>query len=156
MCERGLGDEVVGDPVGELRERVRRERRDHVQVGTRQVRVEVLARLAPGEREVRLAADEALSALGDERHDVMAGLDEQPNELARLVRGDTSGHADEHACPRPHCADERADDAAGAGGGLARREAYAAAEQMGSHPRVYLAYVVLIMPSAISSMDMVK
>ena len=39
--ERRLGQDVVGEPVRELRERVRRERRDDEQVGARQMRVGV-------------------------------------------------------------------------------------------------------------------
>ena len=54
--ERRLGEHVVGDPVRELRERVRRARRDHEQVGARQMRVEILAGGPSSEREERLFA----------------------------------------------------------------------------------------------------
>ena len=60
MRERGLGEDVVGDPVGELRERVRRAGRDDEQVGARQVRVDILVRRPPREREEGLLGDEAL------------------------------------------------------------------------------------------------
>ena len=44
--ERRFGEDVVGEPVRELRERVRRARRDEQQVGARQVEVDVLGRRA--------------------------------------------------------------------------------------------------------------
>ena len=58
--ERELRQDVVGEPVRELRERVRRERRDDEQVGSRQVRVEVARRLAAGERLEGVRGDEPL------------------------------------------------------------------------------------------------
>ena len=44
--ERSLGEQVVGDPLRELRERVRGARGDDEQVGARQVEVEILVRPA--------------------------------------------------------------------------------------------------------------
>ena len=58
--ERELGEHVVREPVRELRERVRRERRDHEQVGLDQVRVELARLLAAGERLEGARGDEAL------------------------------------------------------------------------------------------------
>ena len=88
---------LSAEPVRELRERVRRARRDDEQVGARQVEVDVVARRTPRERPKRLGGDEALGARRDERHDVVALLDEQPAELARLVGGDAAGHPQEDA-----------------------------------------------------------
>ena len=65
--ERGFGEEVVGDAVGELRERVRGARRDDEQVGPGQVQIEVLVRRAARESLEGLGADEALRAGRDER-----------------------------------------------------------------------------------------
>ena len=93
MCERGLGQNVVGEPVRELRERVGRARRDHEQVGAREMRVEILAGRPPREGEECLLDDEALRSGRDERHDVMPLLHEQAHELARLVGSDPTGDA---------------------------------------------------------------
>ena len=90
MGERRLGEDVVGDPVGELRERVRGARRDDEQVGVRQVRVEILGGRTARECQKRPLGDELLRTRSDEGHDVVPGLDEQPRHLARLVRGDPS------------------------------------------------------------------
>ena len=93
--ERRLGEEVVGEAVRELRERVRGARRDDEQVGARQVEVEVLRRRAPRERREGLGADEALGARRDERDHLVPVLHEQARELARLVGGDPAGDAEE-------------------------------------------------------------
>ncbi len=97
MRERRLGQDVVGEPVGELGERVRRARRDDEQVGARQVEIDVVSRRTPRERAKRLGGDEALGAGRDQRNDVVALLDEQPAQLARLVGGDAAGHPQEDA-----------------------------------------------------------
>ena len=61
--ERRLGEEVVGEPVRELRERVRGARRDDEQVGAGQVGVEVLARAGRRASAANVSrADEALRA----------------------------------------------------------------------------------------------
>ena len=91
MRERRLGEDVVGDPVRELRERVRRARRDDQQVGPRQVLVDVFALRPAREREERLLGDEALRSRRDERDHVVPLLHEQARQLARLVGGDPSG-----------------------------------------------------------------
>ena len=65
--ERRLGEQVVGEPVRELGQRVRRAGRDDQQVGARQVRVEVVRRRPARERGERLGADEPLGARRDER-----------------------------------------------------------------------------------------
>ena len=97
MRERRLGEDVVGEPVRELRHRVRRARRDDQQVGARQVEVDVIAGRAPREGAKRLGGDKALGAGRDEGHDVVALLDEQPAELARLVGGDAARHPQQDA-----------------------------------------------------------
>ncbi len=70
--ERRLGEDVVGEPVGELRERVRGAGRDDEQVGAGQVLVEVLAGRPPRERLEGLGADEPLGAGRDERDHLVA------------------------------------------------------------------------------------
>jgi hypothetical protein len=97
MRQRGLRDEVVREPVGELGECVRRRRRDDEELGTRQMRIRILTRRAPCEREERVCANKAFGVRRDERDDVVAALDEQPHELAGLVRGDPACDADQHA-----------------------------------------------------------
>ncbi len=97
MCERSLGEDVVGEPVRELGERVGRAGRDDEQVGARQMEVDVVSRRTPRERAKRLGGDEALGARRDERNDLVALLDEQPAQLARLVGGDAAGHPQEDA-----------------------------------------------------------
>ena len=54
--ERRLGEDVVGEAVRELRERVRRARRDEEQVGAGQMEVDVLAGRPARERAERLGA----------------------------------------------------------------------------------------------------
>src|SRR5204862_238684 len=54
--------------------------------------------------EERLSADEAVGAGRHERHDLVAALDEQAHELARLVGGDSTRHPDEHAGHGRHSA----------------------------------------------------
>ena len=93
MRERGLGDEIVRQAVGELRERVRGQRCDDEEVGPGQMCVEILSGRAPCEGEEGLRADEALGPRSDERDDLVAVLDEQADELPRLVGGDPTGHA---------------------------------------------------------------
>jgi hypothetical protein len=94
--ERCLGDDVVGEPVCELGERVRGQRRDDEEVGTGEMEVEVVRGRAPREREERLGPNEPLRSARDERDHLVAALDEQPHQLARLVGGNPTGHADEH------------------------------------------------------------
>ena len=60
--ERGLGEDVVGEPVGELGERVRRQRRDHEQVGALEVRVGVVVGRVGARGGEGLGGDEALGA----------------------------------------------------------------------------------------------
>ena len=61
--ESGLGEEVVGEPVRQPRERVRRQRRDDEQVGVLEMRVRVVALRLASEREEGLGRDEPLGAL---------------------------------------------------------------------------------------------
>ena len=110
--ERSFGDEIVREPVGQLGKAVRSERRNHEQIGPREVEVQVLGGRPPDEREERLRSDEALRAGGDEWDDVMSALHEQANEVASLVRGDPTGDADEHSShaailPFRHKADQK-------------------------------------------------
>ena len=86
--ERGLGQQVVGEPVRELGERVRGAGSDDEQVAARQVRVQVVAGRPARERGERLGADEALGARRDERDTSCPRLDEQPRQLAGLVGRD--------------------------------------------------------------------
>ena len=101
MRERRLGEDVVRDPLRELRERVRGARRDDEQVGVLEVWIQILARGPPRERVERLRGDELLRAAGDERHDVVPRLDEQPRQLAGLVGGDAAGDAEENTGHTP-------------------------------------------------------
>ena len=93
--ERGLGEEVVREPVREPRERVRRERRDDEQVGVLEVRVRVGRRMLARERPERLGRDEPLGPARHDRRDVVPGPHEQPHELAGLVGRDAAGHSEE-------------------------------------------------------------
>ena len=90
--ERRLGEDVVGQAVRELRQRVRGERRDHEQVRVGEMRVEVARRLLARERLERVGRDEALGVGREHRRHVVTVLHEQPDELARLVGGDPAGH----------------------------------------------------------------
>ena len=65
--ERRLGEDVVGEAVRELRERVRRARGDDEQVGARQVEVDVVAGRPAREGAKGLGGDEPLGAGRDER-----------------------------------------------------------------------------------------
>ena len=97
MCEGSLGDEVVGVSVGELGERVRRQRRNDEQIGAREVNVEIVSRRAARKREKGLCANKSLRPGRDERHDFVAPLDEQANQLAGLVSSNAPGNSDENA-----------------------------------------------------------
>jgi hypothetical protein len=94
--ERRLGEHVVGQAVRQLGERVRRERRDHQQVGLDQVGVELARRLVPRQRLEGLRRDEALRLGGQDRRHLVPGPHEQARELAGLVRGDSAGHAEKN------------------------------------------------------------
>ena len=91
MRERRFGEDVVGEAVRELCERVRRARRDDEEVGAREMEIHVVAGWPPSERAEGLGGDEALGAGRHERHDVVAAFDEQAADLARLVGGDAAG-----------------------------------------------------------------
>ena len=95
--QRGLDEDVVGEPVGELRERVRRARSDDEQVGPGQVRIRVVAGRPAGERGEGLRADEALRAGRDERDHLVPALDEQAGQLTRLVGGDAAADTEQDA-----------------------------------------------------------
>ncbi len=93
MGEGRLCEHVVGDSVSELRQRVRRARRDDEQVGARQMGIDVFVPRPPGEREKGLLAHEALRSGRDEGDHLVPGLDEEARQLARLVGGDAAGDA---------------------------------------------------------------
>ena len=95
MRESGLGEEVVGQPVGEPRHGVRRQRRDDEQIGIGEVRIRVGRLGLPRERPEGLGSDEALGAARRDRRDVVARPDEQTHELAGLVGRDAPGHPDQ-------------------------------------------------------------
>ena len=97
MRERGFGEDVVGEAVRELGQRVRRARGDDEQVGAREVEIDVVAGRAPREGAERLGRHEPLGAGRHERNDLVSFLDEQPAQLARLVGGDAAGHPKEDA-----------------------------------------------------------
>ena len=97
MGEDGLGQDVVGEPVGEPGHRVRGQGRDHDQVGALQVRVGIGGRRPARERVERLGRDEPLRPARRKRQDVVPGGDEQPDELTRLVGGDAAGDAEDDA-----------------------------------------------------------
>ena len=80
----------------QLRERVRRERRDHEQVGLDEVRVELPRRFTPGESLEGLRGHERLGLLGQDRRHLVAGLDQQTREFGRLVGRDSARHTKEN------------------------------------------------------------
>jgi hypothetical protein len=92
-----LREDVVCEAVCELRERVRRKRRDHEQIGVHEVRIEVARRLAPREGLEGVRRDEALRVGREEGRDLVTRLHEQPDELARLVGRDAACDADQNA-----------------------------------------------------------
>ena len=94
MCERRFRDQIVGEPVRELRQRIRGQRCDDQQIGSREVSVEIIAGRPAGKSEEGLGPDETLRTGGDQRNDLVPALDEQANEVARLVGGDPTGDAD--------------------------------------------------------------
>ena len=95
MGEHRLGQDVVGEPVGEPGHRVRGQRRDHHQVRVLQVRVGIRGRRPARERVERLGRDEPLCPGRGKRQHVVPGGDEQANQLACLVGGDATGDADD-------------------------------------------------------------
>ena len=97
MRERRLGKNVVGEPVRELRERVRGQRRDHEQVGALEVRVGVGGLRLAREREERLLADEAVRTRCRQRQHVVTRPHEQPQHLAGLVGRDAAGDPEQDA-----------------------------------------------------------
>ncbi len=77
------------------RERVRGERRDDERIRILQVRVRICRRRPARERPERLGGDEPLRSAREHRRHVVTRADEQPDELARLVGGDPTRHADD-------------------------------------------------------------
>jgi hypothetical protein len=95
--ERGLAEDVVGQAVRELGERVRGQRRDDEQVSLRQVRVRALVDGTVGERRKGLAGDEALGARRHERDHLVPGAHEAPSQFACFVSGDAAGHTEKNS-----------------------------------------------------------
>ena len=99
--EQGVGEQVVGEAVRGLGEQVGGGRGDHDQVGVLpdpHVRdlVDVVPDLGgdglPGQRRPGRLADEVQRGLGGHHPDVVAGLGEPAQQLARLVGGDAAAH----------------------------------------------------------------
>ena len=101
MCKRRLGNEIVGRSVGKLRERVGRQRRNDEQVGTCEMDVEVLPRRPPSQGRKGLSADEPLGPRRDQRDNLVPALDEEPNQLAGLVGGNSHGNPHKNASHKP-------------------------------------------------------
>ena len=97
MRERRFGDEIVREPVRQLGERIRGQRRHDQQVGVCQVNVEVRAWGPPGQGEEGLGPDEALRAGSHQGEDLVSTLHEQANQVAGLVGGDSTGDSDQHS-----------------------------------------------------------
>ena len=95
--ERRLGENVVGEPVRQLRQRVCGQRRDHEQVGALEVRIGIGARGLAREREERLGPNESVGGLRRQRQHVVTRLDEQAHELAGLVGRDAAGDPEQDA-----------------------------------------------------------
>jgi hypothetical protein len=100
MREGCLGEDAVREAVRELRHRVGGQRRDHVQVGPLEMRVEVFPGGTTRERGERLHGHEALRAPGHDRDHLVAVADEAADQLACLVGGDPPAHPYEN--PRAH------------------------------------------------------
>ena len=98
--EPELGEDVVGQPVRQLGEGVRRERRDHEQVRVDEVGVEVLRRLAAGERLEGVRGHEPLGIRCQDRSDLMARPYEESAKLARLVGGDPTRDSEKNSSHR--------------------------------------------------------
>ena len=85
MCERRLGEDVVGDPLSELRERVRRARRDEEEVCAVEVRIQVLGRGPPRKRAMLADKNVDLVVYNDvSRSDI--GFDSKDNEVLLITR----------------------------------------------------------------------
>ena len=108
------GAEIIGDARGHLGEQVRGGRADDDQVGLAAeldvpdlgLVLQVPQRgmdLVLGERREAHRRDELRPAVGQHASDLAAALADQPNELARLVGGNTAAH-DEQDTRRDHLA----------------------------------------------------
>ena len=98
--EPELGEDVVGQPVRQLGERVRRERRDDEQVRIDEVRIEVPRRLAAGERLEGVRGHEPLGIRCQDRSDLVARPYEESAKLARLVGGDPTRDSEKNSSHR--------------------------------------------------------
>ena len=104
--ERGRGQQIVGDPVGDLRRDVSRAGSDQEQIGLlgqRDMvdRVGGIVEQADRNRLVRERAereriDEMRGVLGHDDLHAQAAFLQCADDLGGLVRGDAAGDADEH------------------------------------------------------------
>ena len=97
MRKRGLREDVVGKAVRELRERVRRQGRDHERVRAFEMRIGIAGRRGSRQRVEGLGGDEALDAGRRQRQHLVARADEESDELAGLVRRDATRDPEEDA-----------------------------------------------------------
>ena len=97
VCQRRLGEEVVGEPVRQPGERVRGRGRDDEQLSALEVGIGIVAWRLPREGEERVRGDEPLGARRDDRVDVVARPHQQPQERARLVGRDPPGDSEQDA-----------------------------------------------------------
>ena len=95
--QRGLREDVVGETVRQLRQRVGGERRDDEKVGVDEMGIEIAWSLAPRERLEGVRRDELLCVGCEDRSHLVSRFHEQPNQLAGLVGRDTARDADEDA-----------------------------------------------------------
>ena len=105
VLEQGRSEEVVGEALRELRDRVRRTRRNDRDVGlVRQTNVEDLARTIPegnvggvtGQGREGLGSDESGRRVGEDGRDVHTRFGEQACEERGLVRRDATGYTEQH------------------------------------------------------------
>jgi hypothetical protein len=95
--EPELGEDIVGEPVRQLGERIRRERRDDEQVGIDDVRIQVHRRLAAGECLEGVRGHEPLGIRCQDRSHIVAGPYEESAKLARLVGGDPTRDSEKNS-----------------------------------------------------------
>jgi len=98
--KRRLGQDVVRDALRELRERVRRARRNDEQVGVLEVRIGIAIEWPPRQRREGLRGHELLGTARDKRNHVVACLDEEARQIAGLVGRDTAGHTEKNSSHR--------------------------------------------------------
>jgi hypothetical protein len=95
-----LRENVVRQAVRELRQGVRRERRDDEQVGVDEMRIEVACRFTARKRLEGMAGYEALGVRRQDRRHLVPRLDEETAKLARLVGGDSTRDPEKNSSHR--------------------------------------------------------